>query len=314
MQFQDYYGTLAVARDASATEIQKAYRKLARKYHPDVNKEPEAETKFKEIGEAYDVLSDDDKRARYDQYGAAWKSKNTNGAPPPGWEGVDFGSGQRTTEGFDFGGSGFSSFFENLFGAQQPRAHNIRWRTNNGEQQQWPQNRASADAESRIRVSLQELVNGGSRQLEVADPSTGQRRRLTVGIPKGILPGKKIRLSGQGSLAGDGRRGDLYLTVELAPDPRFRLDGHNLYTTIEVPPWTAALGGTVRVETLGGVVHLKLPAGASSEQKIRLKGKGLPTTSGSAGDLYAEVRIAIPDDLTEDQMDLFRQLAQSADQ
>ncbi len=309
MQFQDYYGTLQVSRKASAAEIQKAYRKLARKYHPDVNKEADAETKFKEIGEAYEVLSDPDKRARYDQYGAAWDTARASGQTPPGWEGFEFGNGPGTTAGFDFGGSGFSSFFEMLFGAQQPREHNIRWRSQPGPQT-WPDSRASADVESRITVTLHELAAGGKRQIEVSDPSTGQRRRMTVGIPKGILPGKKIRLAGQGALAGDGRRGDLYLVVDLAPHPRFRLEDRDLHTHLEIPPWTAVLGGTAEIDTLSGAVRLKIPAGAESEQKIRLRGKGMPQPSGPPGDLYAEIRIVVPKDLTQDQLELFRQLAE----
>ncbi|MEM1247185.1 MAG: DnaJ C-terminal domain-containing protein [Acidobacteriota bacterium] len=316
MEFQDYYGTLGVARDASPAEIQKAYRKLARKYHPDVNKEAEAENRFKEIGEAYEVLSDTEKRSHYDRYGAAWRSAQNGSAPPPEWDGFDFGSDRATTGGFDFGGSGFSSFFEMLFGAQPPRAHNVRWRTTGGTDGSgfsWPDNRQAADVESRVTVALSEIVNGGKRTLELTDPSTGQRRRMTIGIPRGIQPGKKIRLAGQGSLAADGRRGDLYLKVELAEDSRFRLEGRDLYTTIEVPPWTAALGGKVRAETLAGPVDLKLPAGASSDQKIRLRGRGLPNPKGVDGDLYAEVRIVIPKNLSDDQIALFQRLAELDD-
>lgn len=315
MEFQDYYGTLGVARDASAPEIQKAYRKLARKYHPDVNKDPDAENRFKEIGEAYEVLSDTEKRSHYDRYGAAWRSAQNGSAPPPEWEGFDFGNGRATTDGFDFGGSGFSSFFEMLFGAQPPRAHNIRWRTTGGTDGSgpsfsWPNDQQSADVESRVKVTLSEIVNGGKRQLELTDPSTGQRRRISIGIPKGIQPGKKIRLAGQGSLAADGRRGDLFLKVELAEDPRFRLEGRDLYTTMDVTPWTAALGGKVRAQTLAGPVELKLPAGASSDQKIRLRGRGLPNPKGPDGDLYAEVRILIPKNLSDDQIALFERLAE----
>ncbi len=312
MEYKDYYATLGVAKDASKEEIQKAYRKLARKHHPDVNRSPEAEARFKEINEAHEVLKDPEKRAKYDRFGSAWKQAQRTGAPPPGFEDLFtvFTSGGGPRAGFDFGGQGFSSFFDMLFG-QQGRSGSpggrVRWST--GE----PFGQAGANHDARVSLTLEEAARGGRRELTLTDPATGRRRTLRVRIPKGIRPGQRIRLSGQGGEApGGGARGDLYLTVELLPDPRFRLTGSDLHTTLAVTPWEAALGGQADLQTLDGPVTVKIPPGSSSGRKIRLRGKGFPSANGSAGDLLAEIKILVPEELSEGERKLFRALAEES--
>ena len=330
MEYKDYYATLGVKKDASQEDIQKAYRKLARKFHPDVNKAPEAELKFKEVGEAYEVLKDPDKRQKYDQFGSDWKRAQQTGAPPPGWENFrwDFGQGGQGGggfEGFDFGGmgdmgggEGFSSFFEMLFG---DAARGRR----GGRRRGGPAGAgfggggggfgggSGADTEATIQLSVEEAVRGGSREITLVDPATGQRRTLSVRIPEGIRPGQRIRLAGQGQTGSDGApAGDLFLRVELEPDPRFRIEGSDLHTTVPVTPWEAALGGEAEVETPQGRLRVRIPPGSSSGRKIRLRGKGLAQAGGARGDkgdLLAELRIVVPEHLTERERALFEQLA-----
>jgi curved DNA-binding protein len=310
LEFKDYYQILGVAKDATKEEVQKAYRKLARKYHPDVNKTPEAESRFKEIGEAYEALKDPEKRKRYDQFGAAWKNAQARGGggAPPGWEHMEFdfdlGGGGA---GFDFsglGGSGFSSFFEMLFGAGGPGR-----RPGTGEG--W--SRQGADIEAPIALGLDEAARGGERELVLTDPATGRRRTVAVRLPKGVRPGQRIRLAGQGREGlGGGKRGDLYLKVELLPHPRFRLEGADLHTELPVAPWEAALGSSAQLPTLDGPVAVKIPPGSSSGQRIRLKGRGFPLSPGQdqeRGDLYATLRIVVPRTLTERERELFTELA-----
>jgi curved DNA-binding protein len=320
LEYKDYYATLGVKKDASQDDIQKAYRKLARKFHPDVNKAPEAEVKFKEIGEAYEVLKDADKRQKYDQYGSAWKRAQQTGAPPPGWEGIHFdfgdlgGMGGMGGQG-GFGGGEFSSFFEMLFGGGPGRRGGARGA---GFGAGFGQDFRSAgnDTEATIALSLEEAVRGGKREITLTDPSTGQRKTLSVKIPEGVRAGQRIRLGGQGQLGmGGGPAGDLYLKIEIEPDPRFRVEGSNLHTTVPVAPWEAALGGDAEVQTLDGTVRVKIPAGSSSGRKIRLRGRGLPQAGGSIGekgDLLAEVRIVIPEQLSARERELFEQLAEAS--
>jgi curved DNA-binding protein len=316
LDYRDYYQTLGVKKDASQDEIQKAYRKLARKFHPDVNKEPQAEVKFKEIGEAYEVLKDPDKRQKYDQYGAAWKHAQQRGAPPPGWEGVQFDFGD-LGGGFDFGGAGggaegFSSFFEMLFGrgAAGRRAGGAGGFPGGFE---GFANRAGGDAEATLSISLEEAVRGGTREIALTDPATGQRRNLSVKIPAGVRSGQRIRLAGQGQPGlGEGPRGDLYLRIEIEPDPRFRVEGADLHTNVPVTPWEAALGGDAEVETPEGPVRIRIPPGSSSGRKIRLRGRGLKQADGERGDLLAEIRIVIPGELSPRERELYEQLAEAA--
>lgn len=321
MEYKDYYEILGVKKDASQDEIQKAYRKLARKFHPDVNKAPEAETKFKELGEAYEVLKDEDKRKKYDQYGSAWKRAQQTGSPPPGWEGVHFDFGQGGA-GFDFsgmgGGEGFSSFFEMLFGeagAGRRRGGGGGARPGPGA---WSGGGAGfggaaggADTEAELTITLEEAAHGGKRELTLSDPATGQRKNLTVKIPKGVRSGQRIRLSGKGQPSPiGGAPGDLYLKVDIEPHPRFKVEGTDLHTTVPVTPWEAALGAEAQVGTLNGDVRVRIPAGSSSGRKIRLRGKGLPQPGGGEGDLLAEIRIVVPDRLSDEERQLFEKLAE----
>jgi curved DNA-binding protein len=319
LEYKDYYATLGVAKDASQDDIQKAYRKLARKLHPDVNKAPEAEVKFKEIGEAYEVLKDPDKRKKYDQFGADWKR---TGGVPPGWEG--FGGQGFGGQGFDFdfsgmgGGEGFSSFFEMLFGGAGPGRRGARRGGGfaGGSPFGGGMSGGGADAEAQISLTLEEAVRGGTREITLADPNTGQRRTLSVRIPEGIRPGQKIRLAGQGQPGFDGgQAGDLLLRIEILPDARFRVEGADIHTAVPVAPWQAALGGEAEVETPTGRLRVKIPAGSSSGRKIRLRGKGLAVAGGAKGDkgdLLAEIRIMVPEQLSDRERELFEQLAEAS--
>ncbi|MGH9382163.1 MAG: DnaJ C-terminal domain-containing protein [Thermoanaerobaculia bacterium] len=306
MEYKDYYKSLGVARDSSKEEIQRAYRKQARKYHPDVNRSPEAEARFKEINEAYEVLKDPEKRAKYDRFGSAWKQAQQTGGAPPGFEEIfeQFRT-QGPTIGFDIGGdSGFSSFFEMLFGSE-PGGRTARWGGFAGSTAPYPR---GEDQEARILLSLDEAAHGGVRNVTLTD-AKGNRRTLKVRIPSGVRPGQKIRLPGQGGTGAGGDRGDLYLNVELRPDPRFELRGDDLYTIVQIAPWEAALGGQARVPTLDGEVTVRIPAHSSSGRKIRLRGKGWPSTNRETGDLLAELRIVVPESLTERERELLEKLA-----
>lgn len=274
MEYKDYYRILGVERGASREDVKRAYRKLASKYHPDVSEEPDAEARFKEISEAYEVLHDPDKRAAYDQFGSSYRH-GQEFRPPPGW---DFGG-----RGFQGGGaSGFSSFFEELFGMGggfgggpgQPRA------------------RRGQDQTSRLSVSLEEAFHGVSRRLRLARPEGGERE-VDVKVPAGVQAGQRIRLQGQGGPGmGGGPAGDLLLEIEVRPHPRFLLEGRDVIYRQDVMPWQAGLGDTLKVPTLGGAVELKLPAGTRSGSRMRLKGRGLP--GSPAGDQLVEIRVQAP--------------------
>jgi curved DNA-binding protein len=295
---QDYYEALGVPRDASADDIRRAYRNLARRLHPDVNKEPGAEDRFKAISEAYEVLRDPEKRARYDDFGANWRA----GAQPPGGgraeNGFDAGSGFRDVR-VDFGSGDFGDIFGDLFGGRTGRAgrggfEGFSFR--------------GGDQEAELELTLEEAAAGGRRRL-----SLGDGRELEVEIPPGARDGQRIRLSGQGSPgAGHGEPGDLFLRVRLKPHPRFRAQGRDLYVDLAVSPWEAALGADVSVPTLDGSARVKVPAGSSSGRRLRLRGQGLPGGGGSGGDLYAVVMIHVPKKLTRRQRELFEQLASTS--
>lgn len=322
MDYKDYYRVLGVERSASADEIQKAYRKLARKFHPDVSKEKDAESRFKEIAEAYEVLKDSEKRARYDQFGQAWNARQTGGAPPPGFEGISFEDLSEMFGGARTGPSGFSSFFEMLFGqaagtrgggsARGAAGAGPGWGTWSSEGRGgWA--RPGANQEVAIRLPLEEAARGGVRELSL-QAGDGAARRVRVNLPKGIRPGQTVRVPGQGGAGlGGGPAGDLHLRVELLPHPRFRLEGKDLLTNVDVAPWEAALGGEAELATLDGTVRVRIPAGTSSGKRIRVRGRGFPggTRGGQSeepGDLIAEIRIVLPEKLTAAQRELFEQL------
>jgi len=323
LDFKDYYATLGVSKGASKDDIQKAYRKLARKYHPDVNKQAGAEAKFKEIGEAYEVLKDPEKRKRYERFGSAWKNAAQQGGGAPRWQNIDFdfgggGRGGPQAGGFDFGGSGFSSFFDMLFGGERPGAgggpggrspFTTEFRTSGSGP------RAGADIEAPITLSLEEAARGGQRELVLTDPATGERKSVSVTVPKGLKSGQRIRLAGQGREgAGGGERGHLFLKVDIAPHPRFRLEGRNLHTTLPITPWEAALGGEAQVPTLNGSMRVKIPPGANPGAKIRLRGHGYPksTRSDDKGDLFAKLEITVPSKLSDRERELFEELAETS--
>jgi curved DNA-binding protein len=278
MEFQDYYETLGVKQGAGDDEIKAAYRKLARKYHPDKNKEAGAEDRFKAISEAYEVLHDKQKRAAYDNLRAGGYRAGDNFRPPPGWQ-------QQSPGGFefhDFGdgdGGGFSDFFESLFGGRGAGA-----RTQRGPMR-------GNDMRAAVEIDLHTAFTGGKQRLGLHD-ATGERT-LEVNIPAGILPGKVIRLAGQGEPGHNGGpSGDLLLEVHVRDDPQFRLHGRDIEVEVPVSPWEAALGAKVPVPTLGGNVELRIPAGSGSGRKLRLKGRGMP--GRTAGDQIVILSIQIP--------------------
>jgi len=314
LEFIDYYSVLGVAKHASAEEIDRAYRQLARKYHPDVSKAHDAEERFKRINEAYEVLKDPVKRQHYDRYGAAWKDAERQGTPPPGFDGFRAPPSGFESFEFDPGDLGnFSDFFQQLFGlgnlGGMGGVGTPRRRRSSGARR----GLAGADQEARLTLTLEEAARGGKREITLRDPETGRARTLAVAIPAGVRPGQRIRLAGQGDAGrGGGPSGHLYLYVDIAPHPRFELEGKDLHTVLPVAPWTAALGGEALLETLGGTVKLKVPAGSSSGRRIRLAGKGFPGGREPAGDLYVEIRIVVPEHAGSEERKLFESLSRGS--
>jgi len=299
VKFQDYYEILGVPRNASETDIKKAYRKLARKYHPDFNpNNKQAEEKFKQTQEAYEVLSDADKRKKYDQLGANWK----NGAeftPPPNWEGFDInemfrgGGGRSGAGGRPRGtagggtGAGFSDFFEALFGGMGGMGGFAR---------------GAAEAEAELALPLQEMHRGATRRLNIRIENT--QRSIEVRIPPGARDDSRIRVPG-GGLNG----GDLYVRLKMEPDPHFTVKGDDTETEVAVTPWEAALGTTISVPTLDSNAEIRVPPGVGSGQKLGLKGQGLNIRGGGRGDHFVKLKIVVPKPLTEAEKKLFQELA-----
>jgi len=299
MEFKDYYKVLEVAKDATAEDIKKSYRKLARKFHPDVSKEPEAEEHFKQVQEAYEVLKDPEKRAAYDELGANYR-QGQQFRPPPDW-------GSR----FEFrgepgGDAGFSDFFSSLFGDRSPFGG--------------PQGRGAGfrgrgeDSHAQLDVTLEEAYAGSQKTIELARPELvagrvqSRTRTLRVTIPAGVTEGQLIRLAGQGSagMGSDASAGDLYLKVHLLPHERYEVDGRDVTLTVPIAPWEAALGQAVSVPTLGGPVDMRIPAAARAGSRLRLRGRGLP--GDPPGDQYVVLKIVVPPVTSAHARELYEQL------
>ncbi|MCC7060389.1 MAG: DnaJ domain-containing protein [Burkholderiaceae bacterium] len=300
MEFRDYYQSLGVARDSSADEIKKAYRKLARKYHPDVSKEADAEARMREVNEAYAVLSEPEKRAAYDELGQRHHA-GQEFRPPPDWG-----------AGFEFSGDGmhgadseeFSDFFSSLFG-RAPRGA----RTSAGHRMR------GSDHHARVMVDLPDAYHGATRtislraaRLDEAGRVVTEERQLQVAIPKGLVEGQQIRLAGQGGPGiGGAAAGDLYLEVQFSPDPRYRVQGRDVYQTVPVTPWEAALGAEIDVPTPSGTVQVTVPAGSQGGRKLRLRGRGIP--GSSPGSLYLELQLVLPPANTAQARKLYETMA-----
>jgi len=325
VEYKDYYKIVGVDRDASQEEIKRAYRKLARQYHPDVSDEPDAEERFQELQEAYEVLKDPEKRAAYDSLGQHGQ-QGAAGQPPPGWE-----------QEFNFTGGGFtgsddaafSDFFESLFGRGFRGARGSRGPHGPGAgvgaggfggfNDFGGFHGRGQDHFARVEITLEEAYQGGRHPVTLQSPSVdphggvqGQQRTLNVRIPAGVTEGQQIRLTGQGGQGvGEGGSGDLYLEVHIKAHPLFRHEGCDVYLDLPLAPWEAALGTQVSVPTLGGEVETKIPAGARSGQRLRLKGRGLPGVS--PGDQYLQLQIVAPKPRTEAQRRLYEQMRDQMD-
>ena len=319
VQYRDYYEILGVPRKASDADIKKAFRKLAREYHPDVAKDKKkAEEKFKEINEAYEVLSDPAKRKKYDELGPNWK-QGAEFRPPPGWESFA-GAGGRGFRGapgteefeFQFGGTGFSDFFEQLFGARGRGAgfSTRDFGTRGGFAEEDLAERGR-DIEGDIMVTLEEVMHGSVRSVSVRHNS--RTETYQVKIPAGVTEGQRLRVAGRGEVgAGGGQAGDLYLRVRLAKHPDFEVEDHNLIYEAELAPWEAVLGTSISVPTLGGRVNIKIPPGTQNGQKLRVRGRGLPQRGGGNGDLIVVTRIEVPQKISEEERKLWEQLGKES--
>ena len=303
MEFEDYYKVLGVERTASDEEIKKAFRRLARKHHPDINKAPEASARMQELNEANEVLRDKEKRAAYDRVGQGAQSGQPF-QPPPGWDsGFEFsGSPDQFGDGADH-----SAFFEALFGAARrgrPGQGNEQFRAPRGQ-----------DHHAKIMVPLEDAFHGATRQITLHSPALDaagnvslHERTLQVSIPKGIRARQQVRLAGQGSAGfGDGPPGDLYLEVEFAPHARWRVDGRDVYFTLRVAPWEAALGAAVNVPTPDGTVEMNVPAGSQNGRKLRLRGRGIP--GSPAGNFYVLLELVLPPADDDKARAAYRQMA-----
>jgi curved DNA-binding protein len=304
VQFKDYYETLGVSKTASEAEIKKAFRKLARQYHPDVVKEREkkaAEAKFKEINEAYEVLSDPEKRKKYDTLGADWERGGAQQAPPNWQDFAQQGAGRPGAE-FHFGGTGFSDFFETFFGGRGRGGSPFSEFETTDEAGHFGSPARGHDVEADIMVTLDEAINGSKRQVSLRRPESEKLETYNVRIPAGVHQGER---AGRG-----GKAGDLYLRVRFAQHPDFRVEGHDLVHDHELKPWVAVLGGELRVPTLEGSARLKIPPGTQNGQRFRLKQRGLHQPAGGRGDLYVIIGIDIPESVTPDQQKLWQKLAE----
>ncbi|MBM9605249.1 DnaJ C-terminal domain-containing protein [Desulfopila inferna] len=302
---QDYYKLLGVSRSATKEEIQKAYRKLARKYHPDVNKEKGGEDLFKKINEAQSVLSDPEKRKLYDRYGARWQEAGRQAEPSEDWASQnqwrEYGGGFRDAQrGDPFGREEYEDIFSNIFGgSQQSRAYRSTGRT----------------VEAELEVSLDELIHGAAKNISWSSMERSGRtlrpveHTVQLKMPRGLKDGSVIRLAGKGEKGvGGGPAGDLLLQIKVRPDPRFTLREYDLLTTVPVSPWEAVLGAKITVETIKGKIHLSIPKGCRTGRKLRVRGKGLPHKHGGAGDLLVVIEVHVPSEPTEEERKLFQEL------
>ncbi len=307
MEYKDYYQILGVAKDATQDEIKRAYRKLARKYHPDVSKEKDAEERFKELGEANEVLKDPEKRAAYDQLGSNWKAGQEGFQPPPDWDaGFEFHGGGYTSD--QASAADYSDFFEQLFG------RNTAGFSPGGNRSGY--HAPGENSHAKVFIDIEDAYQGASRSLTLRSTVLGEdgrpqikERTLNVKIPKGVKEGQNIRLKGQGSPGiGGGQSGDLYLEIEFNPHSMYQVNGHDVSLNLPITTWEAALGNKVQVPTPAGKVDLKIPLGTSSGKRMRLKGRGIP--GKSPGDFYITLIIVLPDKLSDKEISIYESLRQ----
>ncbi len=320
MEFKDYYKILGITNEAGKDDIHRAYRKLARKYHPDVSKERDADAKFKEINEAKEVLNDPEKRKLYDRYGMDWEKAGQQ--PPPGW---NKGAGNYeknhyqsyshfNNTGDSQGADDFSDFFNTLFGNRAKRE------SSRGNYENFF-SAAGSSREAEIEVELNEAFSGATRTITfrvfeagIDGEAISKEKTLQVKIPKGVTNGSIIRLAGQGEKGfGGGKDGDLLLRISLSPDSRFHVIGHNLHTSVSVSPWEAALGAKIPVKTVDGTVSLSITAGTQTGKRFRLRGLGIPKKGVAAGDIIVEINIRVPHSLTDKEKQLFEELSTLSD-
>lgn len=318
--YQDYYNILGVPREATKEQISKAFRKLARKYHPDLNKSKEAEEKFKQINEANEVLGDTEKRKRYDALGANWQN-GQEFQPPPGWEHMfsQFAGAQKYQESSARGFGGFTDFFSMMFG-DSPQFESSSFEDSPRHSQRGKRRQAVAregeDFHASLTIGLEEAYRGTTKSISLEFATVNDRglpdrvvKTYQVKIPAGTSDGSTIRLAGQGGKgAFGGADGDLLLKVNIAPHARFRLVDHDILITLPLAPWEAALGAKVKVAALDGNISLTIPHGSQSGQQLRLKGKGLPRKGKLPGDMLVELKIVVPKDLTKEETEFFQKL------
>jgi len=323
VQFQEYYETLGVLRSASEAQISKAYRKLARKYHPDVSKEKGAEEKFKQIAEAYAVLKDPEKRKKYDALGANWHT-GKDFTPPPDWQEFHFdfpggaASGKKAGVGRGSMGGDFSDFFATLFGGEDLSESGFGRPNFRSDRGSWSMRPQAQEAD--VTISLEEAYRGATRSIVLQtmehSPDGTFRpvsQQYEVKIPAGVSDGSRIRLAKQGGVPPGGHEpADVFLRVQIAPHPIFKLDNGGLHVEVPVTPWEAALGAKVDVPTLDGIVKMTVPPNTQGGKRFRLRGKGLPQIGGERGDLYATVRITVPYSLTPKERELFQELQKTS--
>jgi len=333
MKYKDYYKILGVDRNADEKQIKSAFRKLARQLHPDVNKSPDAVAKFKEINESYEVLSDPQKRQRYDSLGSSWQ-EGSNFTPPPGYENFHTNFGEGNFGGFgnfgDMGGlGGFSDFFESLFSDFGKQSAGGQSHSHSQRQHRHQEPQENLDITQNLSIDIEDLMGDGTKAVKISFmdtcPECGGRgskcyrcggsgfasvsKVLNVKIPKGVKEGAKIRLASEGKSAAGGRKGNLYLIIKYKQHPDYAVEGTNITSEVEIPAPKAVLGSVAEVKTLHGLVKVTIPAGTQSGKSLRLKNLGLPQKEGGFGDHIAKIKITIPEKPTNKEMDLYKKLA-----